>query len=177
MNRWIIIGMTLGIAASIAFWMVIEGRLELDLPIIWIVFLVVGGMILQSFAYISLFVKFYGFPRMRKILGIFTPVGRMALTNYVMQSVFYTVFFFHWFPGFKLHGKTTITEAYILAIIFFAFQIVFSHYWLQKNGQGPLEHVWRRLSYKGIHTNRDKKDQIAPQKESGPVINYEKLEV
>ncbi len=154
MNTWIWLGCTLGIAGSIGFWMVINGKLELDLPIIWMVFLIVAGMLSQSLAYISLFVKLYSIPSIKNLFRIFVPVGRMALTNYIFQSVFYTIVMFHWFPGFRLYGILTLTETYLLAIFIFAIQILFSHYWLKTHAQGPLEYMWRKWSYSKVKTNK-----------------------
>jgi uncharacterized protein len=151
MNRWIWRGCTVGLAASVAFWMVINGKLELGLPIIWVVFIIVAGLILQSLAYISLFVKLYSNKRAHKFLKLFVPVGRLALSNYIIQSVCYMIIFFHWFPGLRLYGKLSLTETYLIALILFSFQIFISHLWLKKFNQGPLEYIWKKWSYSNLH--------------------------
>jgi uncharacterized protein len=144
--QWIWLGGTAGVAASVGYWMVISGRLELELSVIWLVFLIVGGMLMQSLAYIALFVKLYSRPQIRKLLKLFVAIGRMALTNYVLQTVFFTVFFFHWFPGFRLHGELSMSQTWLLALLFFAGQVLFSRYWLKRYAQGPLEFLWRKIS-------------------------------
>ncbi|WP_265569681.1 DUF418 domain-containing protein [Sphingomicrobium nitratireducens] len=78
---------------------------------------------------------------------MFAPVGRMALTNYVMQS------FLHMFvltgigPGLALAGRIGPAQVMALCFAFFALQIVFSHLWLKAFRFGPLEWAWRALTY------------------------------
>ena len=147
-NQWIWTGCTFGLLGSIGFWLVISGRWELDLPFIWLVFLIVGGMLIQSLAYIGLFTRLHSQTALRKILNLFVPIGRMALTNYVLQSVFFIITFFHWFPGFRLYGKISMIESWLLALLFFGLQVLLSRYWLKQYTQGPLEFLWRKLSYR-----------------------------
>jgi uncharacterized protein len=154
-TKWIWTGGTLGIAASVAFWLINNGTLELSLSTIWLVFLIVGGMLLQSFAYIGLFIKLFSKARIRPYLNVFIPIGRMALTNYVLQSVFYVTLFFHAFPGPHLYGKLTLTETYILAVLLYLLQSKLSQYWLIRFSQGPLEYLWRRLSYSVIKSDHE----------------------
>jgi len=83
----------------------------------------------------------------RKILSIFAPVGKMALTNYLFQTLFYLLLFFHW-GGLKLYGRLTITETYAVAVGLFTLQVLFSSWWMKRHEQGPVENVWKKLSYK-----------------------------
>ena len=76
------------------------------------------------------------------------PVGKMALTNYLLQTVFYLVLFFHWTNGLKLYGRLTITETYLVALGLFLVQVIFSTWWMKKHEQGPVENIWKKLSYK-----------------------------
>ncbi len=73
-------------------------------------------------------------------------VGRMALTNYVMQSLICSVIFY----GFGLGLFERIGAALLLvftAVIYFL-QILFSIAWLKRFQYGPLEWVWRSLTYR-----------------------------
>ena len=81
------------------------------------------------------------------VLKVFVPIGRMSLTNYISQTIFFTLIFFHWFPGLRLFGKLTLTETSLIAIVIFAIQTLLSNYWLKTYSQGPLEYIWKRLSY------------------------------
>jgi len=72
-------------------------------------------------------------------------VGRMALTNYVAQSLMY-IFVLYGF-GLGLMRFLGATAALGLAILFFAAQIVFSRWWLARYRFGPLEWLWRSATY------------------------------
>jgi len=82
-----------------------------------------------------------------KIFGVLAPVGRMALTNYVMQSFIIGFTLFGIGPGLDLMSHATVTIAMIIAVTGFAGQIIFSHFWLKAFNFGPLEWVWRALTY------------------------------
>ena len=81
----------------------------------------------------------------RKALLALAPLGRMALTNYIMQSIIGITIFYG--IGFGLYGQIALYQILIIAIIILIFQIQFSKYWLKKHDFGPLEWLWRRLSY------------------------------
>ena len=74
-----------------------------------------------------------------------SPVGRLALTNYVGQTLF-SVFFFY---GVGL-GFFGYFERYQLIWVFLAvvvFQIIASRVWLRRFRVGPLEWLWRSMIY------------------------------
>jgi uncharacterized protein len=69
----------------------------------------------------------------------------MALTNYLMQSLLY--FFLLYGFGFGLLPWLGSTLALIVALVFFALQIVFSRWWLERCRFGPAEWLWRSATY------------------------------
>ena len=146
-NTLLAIGGTVGFASSYCYHLVMTGQLELDLPLLWVPFVLAGGMVLHSLFYISAFVRAYQYPGFRKVLRFFNPVGRTALTNYIMQSVFYLTLFYHCTHLFQLFGTLTRGETYLLALALFGLQTLMSYLWLKKHSQGPLEFVWKKLSY------------------------------
>ena len=77
---------------------------------------------------------------------ILAPLGRMALTNYIMQSVICITIFYG--IGFGYFGKLPLYLIYIIGVIILIFQVMFSKYWLKKYEFGPIEWIWRRLAYK-----------------------------
>lgn len=77
----------------------------------------------------------------------FAPVGQMALTNYLMQSVAIIFILTSWGPGLGLAGKAGASTFLPFVVIFFAAQIVFSHLWLRSFAYGPVEWLWRALTY------------------------------
>jgi len=83
-----------------------------------------------------------------KWLHLFKPLaytGRMALSNYLFQSIVCTTIFYSY--GLGLYGKVGIASGIILAIAIFAVQIVISKYWLEHFQFGPVEWIWRCLTY------------------------------
>ncbi len=73
-------------------------------------------------------------------------LGQMAVTNYLMQTICFT-FFYYGYGFAKFHQLAPMMYWY-LAIGFILIQIVVSHLWLRHHRFGPVEWVWRRLTYK-----------------------------
>jgi uncharacterized protein len=75
----------------------------------------------------------------------FSYVGRMALTNYLMQSIICTTIFYSY--GLGLYGRVGPLIDLFLAIAIYSLQVPFSKWWLSRHRFGPMEWVWRRLTY------------------------------
>lgn len=82
-----------------------------------------------------------------RLFGVFAPVGRMALTNYLAQGFIYAFVLFKVGPGLGLAGRIGTSAVILICIAFFAFQVAFSHWWLARYRFGPMEWVWRTLTY------------------------------
>lgn len=87
------------------------------------------------------------------LVHVFAPAGRMALTNYLTQSVA-MAFMMSTAPfglvdgsglGLAESGQFVIA---LSACALFAAQLVFSHWWLRHHTQGPMEALWRRHTYR-----------------------------
>lgn len=161
-NTLLILGGTVGFASSYCYHLVMTGQLELDLPLLWMPFVLAGGMVLHSLFYISAFIRAYQYPRFRKVLSFFNPVGRTALTNYILQSVFYLTLFYHCTHLFQLLGTLTRGQTYLLALALFGLQTLMSYLWLKRHTQGPLEFVWKKLSYGMAKQSPDRNRTEAP---------------
>ncbi|MEJ7777901.1 MAG: DUF418 domain-containing protein [Sphingomicrobium sp.] len=83
----------------------------------------------------------------RRLFGVFAPVGRMALTNYLAQGVLYGFVMSEVGPSLGLAGSIGTSVVIATCIAFFAFQTVFSHWWLSQFRFGPMEWLWRALTY------------------------------
>lgn len=70
-------------------------------------------------------------------------VGRMALTSYMMQSVICGILFL----GLGWYGQLQRHELYYVVAAIWAFQIAFATLWLRMFRFGPVEYVWRWLTY------------------------------
>lgn len=79
-------------------------------------------------------------------------VGRMALTNYLMQTVFCVVVFEGW--GLGWWGQLSQTRLWTVVLLIWLFQVMASTVWLRFCQFGPVEWAWRSLSYKQVQPMR-----------------------
>lgn len=80
-----------------------------------------------------------------KRLTPFAGVGRTAISNYLFQSIVCTTIFYSY--GLGLYGKVGPLYGLILTFIIFIVQIFLSRIWLQSYEFGPVEWLWRSLTY------------------------------
>ena len=156
-SRLIGSGLLFGLVCSYLFWMISIGKLELSPALIWLPVIIVAGLFLQSLFYISAFVKLYHYDWFKKLVSAFEIVGRMALSNYILQSIFYLVVFFYCTNGLKLYGKVTLTETYLVAVALFVLQVILSRWWLRNHPQGPIEFLWKKMVYRSSSTSSQQK--------------------
>jgi uncharacterized protein len=103
--------------------------------------------------------------KLRFILKPLRHAGRMALTNYIMQSVIGLILFSS--VGFSLYETMSPSQTLSIAIVVFAFQVLYSKLWLTYFRFGPLEWLWRSLTYKEwLSITKSKKAEI-PQVKRG----------
>ena len=79
------------------------------------------------------------------ITSALASVGRMAFTNYLMQSVIAAIVFFGW--GFGLYASLQRAELIPVVLGVWTFQILLSVWWLRRFRFGPMEWLWRSLTY------------------------------
>jgi len=91
--------------------------------------------------YVTLFVLLYVRPRWRRWLERFAPIGRMALTAYVAQTIAGALMFFG--IGLGLLGTVGNSATLPVALALFTIEIVACRWWLRHFHYGPLEWVWR----------------------------------
>jgi uncharacterized protein len=75
----------------------------------------------------------------------FYAAGRMGLTTYLMQALF--GFFIYFSPGLGLLGELGALPCMLIGLAVFTFQIFFSKWWLKNFRFGPVEWLWRSLTY------------------------------
>ncbi|MGH7025738.1 DUF418 domain-containing protein [Brevundimonas sp.] len=77
---------------------------------------------------------------------IFAPVGRMAFTNYLTQTlIMTTLFYMPWGP--RLMGQVDYPGQWAIVVAVWALQLIWSPLWLSRYRMGPLEWLWRCLTY------------------------------
>jgi len=82
----------------------------------------------------------------QRLFRFLAPVGRMALTNYLLQTVICVIIFYGF--GFGRYGSVGANGATLIALSIFLFQIVISVFWLKYFNYGPVEWIWRQLTYR-----------------------------
>lgn len=78
-------------------------------------------------------------------MNLFVPFGKMSLTNYVTQGMIGTFLFYGY--GLNLGGYFGTVWCVILSIAFFFCQATFSSYYLEHHKSGPLETLWRWITW------------------------------
>jgi uncharacterized protein len=94
----------------------------------------------------------------RRYLLPFAAVGRTALTNYLMQSVICTLFFYHYTTG--LYGRIGPAIGLIPTVVLYSAQVAVSNWWLQRYRFGPMEWLWRGMTYGKFPSMS--KDEVSP---------------
>ncbi|WP_108822582.1 DUF418 domain-containing protein [Dysgonomonas sp. Marseille-P4361] len=88
---------------------------------------------------------YYTFKGARKALDGIAPVGRMSVTNYMAQSVIGVVLFYGF--GFNLATKLSFFECMLLGLAVYAVLMLFSSWWIKRYYYGPIEWLWRSLTW------------------------------
>ncbi|OIJ15561.1 hypothetical protein BKP35_00775 [Anaerobacillus arseniciselenatis] len=107
--------------------------------------LFMSGPTLSIFYIMSLLLLFENKQRLARVARFLQPVGKMALTNYLMQSIMVTFIYYSY--GFGLFGQIGPFYGLLITFGIFAVQIVYSYFWMKKFNYGPMEWLWRRLTY------------------------------
>lgn len=103
-----------------------------------------------SFAYIAGICLLYLYRREAKIFKFLAAPGRMALTNYIGQSLWGMLLFYG--IGFGFGADMGLIYILFAATCVFFVEVLFSDFWLRKFNFGPLEWIWRMLTYKKYFT-------------------------
>jgi uncharacterized protein len=103
-----------------------------------------GGVILAA-GYGAGILSLLTLPAGQRMLAWAAPVGRMAFTNYLIQSLLLGWIFYGY--GLGLFGKLSVSTALTIGVVVYAMQAVFSAWWLDRYRYGPVEWLWRSLMY------------------------------
>ena len=103
------------------------------------------GTIVLALGYGAAILGIASFEHGKRLLGWAAPLGRMAFTNYVAQSLIFGWIFYGY--GLGLFGRLGITQALAIGIAVYAGQVLFSAWWLRHYRYGPIEWLWRTLMY------------------------------
>jgi len=103
------------------------------------------GSLLMALGYLAGVVLLLQVARWAARLAVLAPAGRMALTNYLTQSVVCTLVFYGYGLGLYEQLPRFWQVPFVLAL--FCAQVALSHWWLARFRFGPAEWLWRTLTY------------------------------
>ncbi|WP_404651581.1 DUF418 domain-containing protein YeiB [Raoultella terrigena] len=142
----VIAGMAVNIPAIFAQW-------YLDWDPRWCAFLLQAprelGAPLQTIGYASLAWGFWPWLCKLRLVTAIACVGRMALTNYLLQTLICTTLFYH----LGLFMKFDRLQLLAFVVPVWAVNLIFSLFWLRHFRQGPVEWLWRQLTLRASGTS------------------------
>ncbi|PID85688.1 MAG: hypothetical protein CSB13_06810 [Chloroflexi bacterium] len=103
------------------------------------------GSLLVSFGYIGMVMLIAKAGWIPGVVKWFASVGRMALTNYFLQTIICTTIFYG--HGLGLFGQVERTGQLLLVFAVWVVQLIISPVWLKRYRFGPFEWLWRSLTY------------------------------
>ena len=104
-----------------------------------------AGTVLLALGYAGLVVAIEATKSGRRWLRWAEPLGRMAFTNYIMQSIILSFVFYGY--GLGLFGKLDSVAGLAVVLAVYIAQVMFSRLWLDRFRYGPIEWLWRTLMY------------------------------
>lgn len=96
---------------------------------------------------VSGFVLLFQAQSFYRILNVFSPIGRMSLSNYIIQSMLGSFIYYGF--GLGLYQYTGATYCLLIGITLAILQGMFSSWWMKSHRQGPLERIWHKGTWIG----------------------------
>lgn len=84
---------------------------------------------------------------LHKVLNVFSPIGKMSLSNYIMQSIMGSLIYYG--IGLGMYQYTGATYSFLIGIILAIIQGYFSSWWMSRHVRGPLETIWHKATWLG----------------------------
>ena len=143
LKKW---GFLIGIPVSIAMaFFEIDGKRIPAAAGLWDTISYAFGVVPLSLAYTAAICLAWFHRRETSFWNRLTPAGRMALTNYLVQTIICVFLFYS--IGFRLGGNIGPSLFFPIAVAIYILQVVFSTWWLRHFNYGPVEWIWRQLTY------------------------------
>jgi uncharacterized protein len=130
-HRWLLLGLATG-GLILGAWLTAAEHWR------------IGGVVL-ALGYAAIVIGCVSFSAGQTMLGWAAPVGRMAFTNYLMQSLVLGWIFYGY--GLGLFGRLSVVAAFAIGVGLYAAQVALSAWWLRRHRYGPVEWPWRSLMY------------------------------
>ncbi|MBA4150815.1 MAG: DUF418 domain-containing protein [Verrucomicrobia bacterium] len=149
-RRILVFGLCVGVPGNVLLvaahhFTIVGGEMSWSWSVAFSVALAVGCPALML-VYVSAIVLLFQRESCRGKLMLLAPVGRMALSNYLLQSIVCTTLFYSYGLGF--YGSVGRAAGVVLAVVIFLLQIPLSRWWLSRFQFGPAEWLWRSVTYR-----------------------------
>jgi uncharacterized protein len=86
-----------------------------------------------------------------KVLNLFSPIGRMSLSNYIIQSIIGATLYYGF--GFGLYQYTGATFSFLIGIVLAILLGIFCSWWMKNHKHGPFERIWHKATWIGSENN------------------------
>jgi uncharacterized protein len=121
------------------------GCLVVGLPAAAVPQLYIPGGDVLAIGYASFFLWLAARGSIDSLVKLLTPIGRMAITCYLGQTLAFTLFFYAY--GLGLYGQLSAWQCLALSIAVWSAEVTFSQLWLARFTLGPVEWLWRSITY------------------------------
>ena len=141
LKRTVVTTLVLAIISGVLFEIAIKQKVVFTYfhPVFWII---INTMVCIASSICLLYIN----GKLKTIFSYFRVSGKMTLTNYLMQNILATFLFSG--IGFKIYNTLPYWFYFFLAVFVFIIQLFLSKWWLSKYNYGPVEWLWRILSYR-----------------------------
>lgn len=143
--RWL--ALPLGLAMVVASFAIQPTLDQTDIDMAFAIAFCLGmiGSVAMCLGYVGWIVRGMQSSAWGRVLAWLAPAGRMALTNYLAQSLICTLIFYGYGMGYFERLPRAWQVPFVLVL--FALQVLFSRWWLRRFRFGPMEWLWRSLTY------------------------------
>lgn len=146
LRRWLWAGIVIGLPLNLGYAALGSGDALLPASATGLLAIVLStfGIPLLCMAYVAAFALYWHRARPRSLL---LAAGRVPLSHYLGQSLVCVPLFYGF--GLGLFGRISYGVALLIAIAVWLLLAWLARAWLRRHPQGPMEMLWRRLSYAG----------------------------
>jgi len=104
-----------------------------------------AGVLFMAIFYATSIIQLYHKRKLPGLMQALRNLGCMTLTNYLAETVLYVAIFYG--IGFGLLGEFSFGIIWLSSLLVYFLQAVFSKWWLSNYYYGPVEWLWRQLTY------------------------------
>jgi len=143
-SKIFLICLPVAVAYMIIRWLALEKKIDIE-TVYWEPFIKIGitsTTCMYACLVVLLFISF----KEAKLFKALQALGKMTLTNYLLVSAVMIILLYG--IGFGKLGELSMHEIWIGAAAWLIIEIAFSAYWLKHFRYGPVEWIWRQLTYR-----------------------------